>query len=248
MSHEHVRPAAAVSEADVPHPEIVTREVWLERRLALLEQEKALTRAKDALAAQRRRLPMVRVEQPYAFDGLEGKVSLLDLFQGRRLLIVYHFMFDPAWTKGCPGCTSFVHALGRLDGLDERDTRFVLISRAPRAALEAYRAEQSWDLPWYSSLGSDFNYDFHVTHDERVRPVVYNYRAREPGGPTGSSEAPGLSVFMRIGDAVFHTYSTFARGAEALTDSYALLDVTPYGRQEDWEDSPEGWPQRPTYG
>lgn len=236
------------SRESVAHPEIVTREEWLERRVALLEREKAATRMLDALAAERRRLPMVRVEADYTFQGRDGARTLLELFEGRRQLLVYHFMFDPSWTKGCPGCTGYVDALGRLDDLEPRDARFVLVSRAPLEQLEAYRAERGWDLPWYSSHGSDFNYDFNVTLDEAVRPAVYNYRAKEPGTQTGSAETPGLSVFFRLGDDVFHTYSTFARGGESLTHTYALLDVTPYGRQEDWEDSPEGWPQRPTYG
>lgn len=231
------------------HPPVVGRASWLEARTALLAKEKELTRARDAVNAERRRLPMVQLEKAYRFHGpvpREEEASLLDLFAGRRQLIVYHFMFDPAWTVGCDGCTDYVDALGSLTMLGERDTSFVLISRAPVAKLEAYRQRKGWDLPWYSSLGSEFNYDFHATLDERVAPIVYNYR--EQTGDGRSREGHGLSVFFRIEDAIFHTYSTYARGCEGVTDAYGLLDLTPWGRQEDFEDSPAGWPQRPTYG
>lgn len=229
----------------IPHPPTVARAEWLARRKVLLGREKALTREQDQISAERRRLPMVRVEKEYTFDGPEGKVSLQDLFAGRRQLIVYHFMFDPEWEKGCMGCTGYVNALGDLSALNERDTTFVLISRAPLAKLEAYKALMGWNRPWYSSFGSDFNYDFHVTLDASVAPLEYNYRSLTEGE---KGEASGLSVFLRMDDDVFHTYSTYARGVEYLTNTSSLLDVTPYGRQEDWEDSPDGWPQRPTYG
>lgn len=233
-----------LNESTIPHPPIVTQEEWLLARKELLGREKELTRAHDRLSAERRRLPMVKVEKNYVFDGPEGQRSLLDLFDGRRQLIVYHFMFDPEWEAGCPGCTGYVNALGDLSDLSKRDTAFVLISRAPLAKLEAYKAKQGWDRPWYSANGSDFNYDFRVTLDETVAPPEYNYRAQ----PGENGERPGTSVFFRLGDEIYHTYSTFARGGESLTHTYALFDITPYGRQEDWEDSPAGWPQRPTYG
>ncbi len=226
------------------HPPIATRQEWLAARKALLEQEKAATKVNDRVSAQRRRLPMVKLDKAYTFDGPDGKCSLRDLFDGRHQLIVYHFMFDPAWDEGCSGCTGYVDALGDLSMLAERDTSFVLISRAPLPKLEAYKAEKGWDRPWYSSFESDFNYDFHVTMDPAVAPVEYNYRST----PDGRGEEHGLSVFFRIGDEIFHTYSAYARGTESLVDAYRLLDVTPYGRQEDWEDSPAGWPQKPTYG
>ena len=229
----------------IAHPPIVSREAWLATRTALLDREKELTRHQDRLSAERRRLPMVRVEKQYTFDGPEGKRSLLDLFAGRRQLIVYHFMFDPDWEKGCSGCTGYVNALGDLSYLNARDTTFVLISRAPLPKLQAYKAEKGWDRPWYSSFGSDFNYDFHATIDASVAPPVHNYRS-VPTAENG--EVSALSVFFRLDDEIFHTYSTFARGVEYLTDTSTLLDVTPYGRQEDWEDSPAGWPQHPTYG
>jgi len=241
--------------ATVPpaHPPVVSSAEWRTRRVALLEREKEMTRQHDRVAAERRQLPMRRLEKAYAFEGPAGKRSLADLFDGRRQLIVYHFMFDPAWEKGCPGCTGYVDALGDLSMLADRHTTFVLISRAPFAKLEAYRRQRGWNRPWFSSFGSDFNYDFHVTLDEHIAPVEYNFRdraellARHSPNPT-EGEAHGLSVFFRLDDGIHHTYSAYARGVENLTNAYALLDVTPYGRQEDWEDSPAGWPQKPTYG
>ncbi|WP_017301704.1 DUF899 domain-containing protein [Nodosilinea nodulosa] len=236
------------------HPPIVSRSLWLTERKALLAAEKELTRQRDRVNAQRRRLPMVKLEKPYSFDGPEGKTSLLDLFEGRHQLIVYHFMFDPAWEQGCRGCTGLVNALGDLSLLGDRNTTFVLISRAPLPKLERYRAAQRWSWPWFSSFGTDFNYDFHVTQDKSVAPTEYNYRSQSEleSSPEGSNamagESHGMSVFFRIDDDVFHTYSTYGRGVEGLTDSYSLLDITPYGRQEDFEDSPPGWPQKPTYG
>lgn len=235
------------------HPPITAQQDWLAQRLKLLEEEKELTKHYDRVNAERRRLPMVKVTKEYVFDGPKGKVDLMDLFEGRQQLIVYHFMFDPAWDRGCSGCTGYVDAIGDLSMLNERKTTFALISRAPLEKLDKYKAEKGWDVTWYSSFGSDFNYDFHVTMDEKVAPVEYNYKDKEQlialRGPDGAEgEEHGLSVFFRLGDEVFHTYSCFARGTEALTDSYRLLDVTPYGRQEDFEDSPEGWPQKPTYG
>lgn len=137
--------------------------------------------------------------------------------------------------------------------MNQRDTTFVLVSRAPFPKLETYKQQKGWTVPWYSSFGSDFNYDFHVTLDETIAPIEYNYRDKAEleernGSNVMQGESHGLSVFFRLGDDVFHTYSTYARGVESLTDSYSLLDMTPYGRQEDFEDSPSGWPQKPTYG
>jgi predicted dithiol-disulfide oxidoreductase (DUF899 family) len=243
-----------MTESQLAQPKIVSQDEWLAARKELLVKEKELTRQKDALSAERRRLPMVPISKAYTFEGPEGKVSLSDLFGDSRQLIVYHFMFDPAWDEGCPGCTGYVDSLGDLSLLGERDTTFALISRAPLAKLEAYRAKRGWDRPWYSSFGSDFNYDFHVTSDTKIAPPEYNYRSeaewqeKDKNHETLSGEHHGLSVFFRTNDGVCHTYSSYGRGVESLTDSYSLLDVTPYGRQEDFEDSPPGWPQRPTYG
>ncbi|HXL31196.1 MAG TPA: DUF899 domain-containing protein [Bradyrhizobium sp.] len=238
---------------EIPHPPIVSHDQWLAERKKLLAHEKELTRQHDRVNAERRRLPMVRIEKDYVFDGANGKQRLKDLFEDRRQLVIYHFMFDPSWENGCPGCTGYANALGDLSMLRKCDTTFAMVSRAPLAKLEAYKAKKGWSVPWYSSFGSDFNYDFHVTNDEKVAPVEYNYRNKAeleankvPNAISG--EEHGLSVFFRIGDDVFHTYSAYARGTEGRTGSRALLDMTPYGRQQDFEDSPPGWPQRPTYG
>ncbi len=217
-----------MTQEQIAHPPIVSREEWLTERQKLLLHEKELTQQGDKVNAERRRLPMVKIEKDYLFDSPEGKRSLADLFEGRRQLIIYHFMFGPDWEKGCPGCTGFVNALGDLSMLNERDTTFALISRAPQAKLDAYKSEQGWTTSWYSSFGSEFNYDFDVSSD--------------------TGEGQGISVFFRLGDEVFHTYSSYQRGVESRTDAYPLLDITPYGRQEDFEDSPPGFPQHPTYG
>ncbi|HEY4094671.1 MAG TPA: DUF899 domain-containing protein [Baekduia sp.] len=231
-------------------PQIVSHEEWLVARKALLAQEKAATKARDALSTQRRELPMVEITKDYKFKGPEGELSLAELFAGRRQLMVSHFMFDPSWTDGCSSCTAGADEMS--DGLREhlatRDTRLVYVSRAPLAKLEDYKSRKGWTFPWYSSFGSDFNYDFHVTVDERVTPLEYNYKSREEHERDGTAyyfdaeqpiEQPGLSVFLRDGDRVFHTYSTFGRGAEWNGGSYALLDLTPLGRQEAWEE-PKG--------
>ena len=238
-----------------PHPPIVSREQWLADRKKLLAHEKELTKHYDSTSAERRRLPMVKIDKEYVFDGPNGKPSLKDLFDGRRQLIIYHFMFDPAWqTHRCPGCTGWVDALGDLSLLAKRDTTLVLVSRAPLVMLDTYKEQKGWSLPWFSSFGSDFNYDFHVTLDPRVAPAEYNYRNKAEmeqtvGHPVKmEGEQHGLSVFFELDDEIFHTYSVYARGCEPLKDSYRLLDTTPYGRQQDFEDSPTGWPQKPTYG
>jgi len=237
----------------IVHPSIVGRDEWLIARKTLLEHEKELTKHRDRINAERRRLPMVKLEKEYTFEGSNGSAKLIDLFDGRTQLIIYHFMFAPEWEKGCMGCTDYVNALGDLSMLNERDTTFALVSRAPLPKLEAYKNLKGWTVPWYSSFGSDFNYDFHVTLDETIAPIEYNYRdkaelERLNGPNVMQGESHGLSVFFCLGNDVFHTYSTYARGVESLTDTYSLLDMTPYGRQEDFEDSPSGYPQKPTYG
>ena len=239
--------------ADFDLPRIVSREEWLDARKALLQKEKELLRHHDAVSAERRRLPMVRIDKAYVFEGAHGTARLIDLFEGRRQLIVYHFMFEPDAEQGCPACSFQIDDLCDLTHVHARRTTFVLISRAPFARIKPFHHRMGWNVPWYSSHGSDFNYDFNVTQDEAVRPVEYNYRNKAeleankvPNAIVG--EEHGLSVFFRIGDDVFHTYSAYARGTEALTDARALLDMTPYGRQQDFEDSPPGWPQKPTYG
>ncbi len=231
-------------------PEVTPREQWLTARKALLAKEKELTRDRDALDAERRRLPMVAVEEGYVFDGPHGPASLLDLFEGRRQLIVGHFMFDPSWDEGCPSCTAGADeiASGHLEHLHARDTTLAYVSRAPLAKLEAFKAERGWTFPWYSSYGSSFNVDFGVPLDESRAPLVYNYRSREEHEQAGTgyylsgeqpSELPGTSCFLRDGDRVFHTYSTYGRGAEQTGGSYYFLDMTALGRQEEWEE-PKG--------
>jgi predicted dithiol-disulfide oxidoreductase (DUF899 family) len=224
-------------------PEIVSRAEWLEARRELLAEEKRMTQARDALSAQRRRLPMVEIDKPYAFEGRNGRARLLDLFEGRRQLIVDHFMFDPEWDEGCPSCTGRVEQYGNLAYLHARDTTMAVVSRAPLAKLERYRLAKGWTFPWYSSFGSDFNYDFHVTLDETVAPVEYNYRSAEEwaqrGWPNLQGELHGTSVFLRDGERVFHTYSTYARGTEQVGGTHYYLDMTALGRQEDWEE-PKG--------
>ncbi|NLU70413.1 DUF899 domain-containing protein [Streptomyces sp. HNM0574] len=240
----------------VRRPDVVGREEWLRARKELLAEEKRLRRAQDALNARRRRLPMVRIEKEYLFEGPGGTVGLRDLFGDRSQLYVHHFMWRDEEDRGCPSCTAaaelhFTPAF--LAHLQERDVTFVCVSRAPLASIESYRGERGWTFPWYSSAGGDFPYDFHVSLDERVAPVEYNYRTKEELSASGFPEEamrgdlPGNSVFLRDGDEVFHTYSAYARGLDQLFAPYHFLDLTPYGRQEAWEDSPAGWPQRPTY-
>ena len=235
------------------HPRIVDRETWLWQRRELLGQEKALMELMDRVNARRRRMPMVKLDKPYHFRGRDGEFDLRGLFGNMRQLIVYHFMFDPAWDKGCPGCSGLVDALGDLSMLEKRNTRFVLVSRAPLEKLETFRRQRGWDRPWYSSHESDFNYDFHATYDAGRAALMVNFRSAAEqmairGRVPENGETHGISVFFRIDDDVYHTYSSYQRGVENLTDSYALLDITPWGRQEDFEDSPPGWPQKPTYG
>jgi predicted dithiol-disulfide oxidoreductase (DUF899 family) len=229
-------------------PRVVSQDEWLAARKELLAEEKAMTRARDALNTKRRELPMVKVDKDYAFEGPRGKARLLDLFEGRRQLVIQHFMFDPSWDDGCPSCTAAADEIspGLMNHLHQRDTTLAVVSRAPLAKIENYKHRRGWDFPWYSSFGSDFNYDYNVTIDASVAPVMFNYRTLpelEAHGMgwlgEGSSEQPGYSMFLRDGDAVFHTYSVYARGTESLGGSYYFLDLTALGRQEEWEE-PKG--------
>jgi predicted dithiol-disulfide oxidoreductase (DUF899 family) len=217
-------------------PDIATRDEWLAARKELLAREKEMTRARDALNADRRRLPMVEVTKPYAFRGPLGDATLLDLFEGRRQLIVSHFMFDPTWEDGCSSCTAGADEVsdGLLRHLHVRDTTLAYVSRAPLDKLERWKALRGWTFPWYSSYGGDFNYDFGVTLDKARGFTEYNYRAIDVEG-----EFPGASYFLRDGERVFHTYSNYARGAEMTGGSFYWLDLTALGRQEDWEE-PKG--------
>ena len=234
-------------------PQVVSREQWLVARRELLAREKEQTRQRDALNADRRRLPMVEVGKEYVFQGRGGRVTLADLFDGRRQLIVQHVMFDPSWTDACGGCTAAIDELseGVLDHMRSRETSFALVSRAPLEKIEDYRTRRGWSFPWYSSNGSDFNYDFHVTLDESVAPVEFNFRDKgelQLAGMSwvleGSNEQPGYSCFLMDGGTIYHTYSTFGRGTEQAGDSYGFLDMTALGRQEAWEE-PKGRVEKP---
>lgn len=211
----------------MPKPPVVSYAEWSQARGQLLEQEKAATRLMDRLAARRRRLPMVRIDQAYVFQGASGSATLVDLFDGRRQLIVYHFMYAPDWDTQCPGCSRRIDDVGHLAHLHARDTTFVAVARAPYERLAALRTRKGWTVPFYSAYGSSFNADMGATAD--------------------GDEEFGLSVFLRDGDTVYRTYYTNGRGVEPA-GFRQLLDLTPYGRQEDWEDSPDGWPQSPTHG
>jgi predicted dithiol-disulfide oxidoreductase (DUF899 family) len=218
---------------DAPAPKVVSEAEWLAARDALLTKEKALTRALDALAAERRRLPMTKVEKDYVFEGPQGPVSLDELFDGRAQLLLYHFMFGPGahgWPEaGCPGCSMYMDNLGQFapTHLAAHGVSLALVSLAPLASIEAYRARMGWPHRWVSSAGSSFNADFGMT--------------------TPEGEKHAMSVFLRHEGAIYRTWFTSMRGLEGLGDVWRLLDVTPYGRRETWEVSPEGWPQEAPY-
>lgn len=235
-----------MTQDEIELPKVTSREEWREARIELLEREKELTRRRDELNAERRRLPMVEVKEEYVFEGPDGEATLLDLFEGRRQLIVYHFMFDPEWEEGCPSCSTWADhiARGHRNHLRARGTTLALVSRAPLAKIEPFKERMGWTIPWYSSYGSDFNYDFHVTTDEAVAPVEYNYMnaamlERKHLDYHLECEQPGISVFLRDGDTVYHTYSAYGRGTEQVGGANYFLDLTALGRQEDWEE-PKG--------
>ena len=216
-------------------PPVVPEAEWQAAQDALRAKEKEATRARDALAAERRRLPRVRIEKDYVFDGAAGEVRLPDLFEGRSQLLLYHFMFGPNADAGCNGCSMFVDQIGHLAHLHARDVSFALVSRAPIEPIAAYKERMGWTIPWVSSFRSDFNFDFGVGPET---PQEGEYQ---------DGETFGLSVFLREGDEVYRTYFTAGRGVEALGSVWTLLDLTPLGRQEDWEDSPDGYPQTKPY-
>ena len=207
-------------------PPIVSAEEWSEAHEALLTKEKEATRARDALAAERRRMPMMAVENDYTFEGPDGSASLLDLFNGRRQLIVYRFFFEPGvegWPdSGCGGCSMYADQISPLAHLNARDTTMVVVSRAPQENIERFRARMGWDFPWYTTTDS-FSEDF------------------------GVGEWHGTNAFLRDGDRVLRTYFVNNRGDEAMGSTWSFLDLTALGRQEHWEDSPEGYPQGPPY-
>jgi predicted dithiol-disulfide oxidoreductase (DUF899 family) len=217
-------------------PDVVPAGEWLAARKALLADEKALTKARDELNAKRRQLPMVRVGKHYVFDGADGEVSLLDAFEGRRQLIVYHFMWRWDLNAGCPSCSILVDNIGHVAHLHAANTTLAVISRGSWADLKRFVDRMGWAVPFYSSFRTDFNYDFHVTQDETVAPVSYNYRTKEElveanQAWAGEGEQPGVSVFLRDGDDVYHTYSSYARGGDILIGTFNYLDLTPLGRQ-----------------
>jgi predicted dithiol-disulfide oxidoreductase (DUF899 family) len=216
-------------------PPVVSQAEWDAALAGVRAKEKEATRARDALAAERRRLPRVRIDKEYVLDGPDGAATLLDLFEGRRQLIVYHFMFGPNQDAGCDGCSMFVDQVGHLAHFHARDTSFALVSRAPIDKIEAYRSRMGWTIPWYSWFGGDFSVDLGRSP---ATPSVGEYQ---------DGEGFGLSVFFRVGDEIFRTYFTTSRGVEALGSVWTFLDLTPLGRQEEWEDSPEGYPQTKPY-
>jgi predicted dithiol-disulfide oxidoreductase (DUF899 family) len=212
--------------------EVVSHAEWTEARKALLAREKEFTRLRDELSAQRRALPWERVEAGYRFDGPEGRQSLPELFQGRSQLLVYHFMLGPDWEAGCKSCSFWADSFDGVDvHLAQRDTALVAISRAPYPKIDAYRRRMGWRFRWVSSHGSSFNFDYQVSFTPEQLAAgksLYNYAL----GDNTMSELPGLSVFFRDGAQVFHTYSCYARGLDALNVAYQLLDLCPKGRDE----------------
>ncbi len=223
-------------------PRIVSGEEWLAARKALLAREKEATHAKDAVDAARRALPMNEVTKEYTFTGPAGQVSLSGLFEGRRQLVTYHFMWRhaesgfPGEDQGCPTCSFLADSIGHLSHLHFCDTTLTLVSRAPIASIERFKKQMGWTVPWYSSYGSDFNYDFHVSYDEDRLPLEYNYKdketlEREAPYIRSGTDGPGVSVFLREGNRIFHTYSAYERGLDTLLGTYRWLELTPLGRQ-----------------
>jgi len=225
---------------------IATQSEWLLARKSLLEKEKELTRARDALTKERQSLPVYPVTKSYQFTSSSGPVSLSDLFEGRRQLVIYHFMLGPQSTEGCPNCSFFGDHVPDLSHLNARNTTFAAVSRAPIETIEKFKKRMGWTFPWYSSYGTDFNFDFHVTNDKEKAPVQYNYDNEEELNRKGLShftagEQPGISCFLmgKGGEGgeeegqVYHTYSTYARGTDHITLTYSLLDMTKMGRQDE---------------
>jgi len=217
---------------------VVGSKEWEEARRALLEREKAFQRARDELAAARRALPWERVEARYVFDGPRGEATLPELFRGRSQLVVYHFMFGPDWTDGCKSCSFWADNFERsVLHLAHRDVTMVAVSPAPREKLDAFARRFGWTFDWYSSGRSRFNQDFHASFEPGDAAATYNYEPK-----TGNmTELPGLSVFFREGDAVFHTYSTYSRGLDTINATYQILDLVPKGRDEAGLASPMAW-------
>jgi predicted dithiol-disulfide oxidoreductase (DUF899 family) len=239
MKLEQIEPKTKQSQ--IHHPEVVSEAEWLVARKDLLAREKEFTRQRDALSLARRRLPWVKVDKKYVFEGASGKKTLSDLFDGRSQLIVYHFMLGPGWEEGCKSCSYLAdHFDGANWHLPHRDVTFVVISRAPLAQIEPFKKRMGWRFKWFSSFENDFNFDYHVsaTEEEKAKDkLYYNYETNE----LLSDEMPGLSVFYRNDDGdIFHTYSTYARGLDSLVGTYNFLDLAPKGRDEN-PDSTMDW-------
>lgn len=239
--------------AEVSLPPVVSRTEWLAARKALLAQEKDATRARDAVNAARRRLPMVKVEQPYSFEGPNGQATLAELFDGRRQLYVHHFMWIDEKNAPCPGCSFAAdmnfNCVPLLAYLNSRDVTFVAVARAPYSRIHEVKRSKGWNFPMYSSANTTFNYDFQATLDESRGAMEFNYRSidehRKAGVPEEMlrGDGPCNSIFIRDGNEVYHAYSASQRGLDQLFTPYNFLDLTPFGRQEAWEDSPPGWPK-----
>jgi predicted dithiol-disulfide oxidoreductase (DUF899 family) len=226
--------AVKMSARNVDNPKIVSREEWLEARKKLLAREKQLTRERDAVAAERRQLPWVKVEKNYVFDSPSGKKTLADLFNGKSQLIIYHLMFGPDWQEACPSCSfNMDHTDPALVHLAQRDVAFAAVSRAPISKIEHFKKRMGWKFNWVSSHGTDFNYDYYVsfTPEQLAKgKVAYNFDLTQFPG----AEAPGFSVFYKDRDGnIFHTYSAYARGSEITMNTYNYLDLVPKGRDED---------------
>ncbi len=226
-------------------PSVVSRDEWLKARLDLLEQEKALTRERDALSRKRRALPMVKVNKAYQFEGQAGRETLADLFGDCSQLIVQHFMYGKGWGEGCPSCSFWADGFdGTTIHMRHRDAAFVAVSNAPLGEIDAYRKRMGWTFKWVSSFGGDFNRDYHVTftEEERAKGLIY-YNYRENSFP--SDEAPGVSIFYKNPEnQVFHTYSCYSRGLDILNSTYHYIDLLPKGRNEDDLPYSMGWLRR----
>lgn len=224
---------------------IATDEEWLAARRALLQEEKALQRARDQLAGKRRRLPWRRIESDYEFEGADGRRSLLDLFGNASQLLIYHFMYHPDWDQGCKTCSFWADGFdASIPHLDARDVAFAVMSRGPLEKLLSYRQRMGWRFPWFSSADSTFNYDFGVSFTAeqiKSRNTFYNFRDGTSVGP----EMPGISTFVRDdGGSIFHTYSTYSRGLDPLNSAYQLLDLVAKGRDENQLPLPMDWIRR----
>ncbi len=215
-----------------PGTKVVSREEWLAARKAFLAKEKEFTRLRDELSQQRREMPWEKVEKKYVFEGVNGKATLGDLFDGRTQLLVYHFMFGPGWEQGCPSCSFLADSFdGITIHLAQRDASFVAISRATLPEIEAFKKRMGWKFKWFSSNGNEFNYDYKVSFSKEEiasGKAVYNYGTI----PFPSEEAPGASAFIRKGGEIFHTYSTYSRGLDILLPMYNWIDMTAKGRDE----------------